>query len=542
VVPRLKSDVPVKGIRRGGETPQTLTSLAWQNQQYRNLTNAFSVEDMQNALATQYQSDADVILDDQIKRLDDIYPAYEGETININGAEKTVYNSTGERIAKSEQALRAFYNWFGDSKVVDEQGRPLVVYHGTDADFDVFDRTKTRANMDIQGNFFSPWKIDAQGYGSNVRAFYLSIQKPASSSVGYSVLKKYQGQNNAGIKAREELEKLGYDGVNNDDEEYIAFDSNQIKSVDNRGTYSKDNDNIYYQSEESGVADRINKLFKPIWAESKKFAETLQRAIRGELRTQTMLQVASQTPEVYKRLGIEDKALNLPQNVLRKINVSKHKVPLEAIERLPELIANPLVVLDSKTESGSLVSVLDEVDENGNTVVAVIKPTDKGYNVIPSVYGKEQINNLINSSPVRYVDDIEKPTTASIDLSSLQLRGGDSARGNSTRVVKKSDIVNRDFYQNDKASPRGMYEKGKRTITLFERANRSTAVHEIMHSWSDEMNRLYEQTKSEKIKQDIAVKEAWTEQEFARKFEAVELLKNRYFIKNKYFCCNLSFL
>jgi hypothetical protein len=87
-----------------------------------------------------------------------------------------------------------------------------------------------------------------------------------------------------------------------------------------------------------------------------------------------------------------------------------------------------------------------------------------------------------------------------------------------------------------------MYEKGKRTITLFERANRSTAVHEIMHSWSDEMNRLYEQTGSEKIKQDVAVKEAWTEQEFARKFEAVELLKNRYFIKNKYFCCNLSFL
>jgi hypothetical protein len=111
--------------------------------------------------------------------------------------------------------------------------------------------------------------------------------------------------------------------------------------------------------------------------------------------------------------------------------------------------------------------------------------------------------------------------------------------GNS--IANKGKLVNNNF-QNDKASPRGMYEKGKRTITLFERANRSTAVHEIMHSWSDEMNRLYEQTKSEKIKQDIAVKEAWTEQEFARKFEAVELLKNRYFIKNKYFCCNLSFL
>jgi ADP-Ribosyltransferase in polyvalent proteins len=33
----------------------------------------------------------------------------------------------------------AFKSWFGASKVVDEQGNPLVVYHGTTADFDAFD-------------------------------------------------------------------------------------------------------------------------------------------------------------------------------------------------------------------------------------------------------------------------------------------------------------------------------------------------------------------------------------------------------------------
>lgn len=66
-------------------------------------------------------------------KLDDIYPEYEGETITINGQEKTVYNSNGDRIAKSKEALENFYRWFGDSKVVDEQGRPLVVYHGSKA-------------------------------------------------------------------------------------------------------------------------------------------------------------------------------------------------------------------------------------------------------------------------------------------------------------------------------------------------------------------------------------------------------------------------
>ena len=52
---------------------------------------------------------------------------------------------------------KQFRRWFGDSKVVDEDGKPLVVYHGSDADFDVFDMTKERSNMDIQGAFFSPY-------------------------------------------------------------------------------------------------------------------------------------------------------------------------------------------------------------------------------------------------------------------------------------------------------------------------------------------------------------------------------------------------
>lgn len=73
-------------------------------------------------------------------RLDSIYPEYTGETIEVNGVERTVYNSNGERIAKSAESLRNFYNWFGNSKVVDEQGRPLVVYHGrrSETPFDTF--------------------------------------------------------------------------------------------------------------------------------------------------------------------------------------------------------------------------------------------------------------------------------------------------------------------------------------------------------------------------------------------------------------------
>jgi hypothetical protein len=104
----------------------------------------------------------------QNAELDANNPAYEGETININGVERTVYNSNGDRIAMSEPALRNFYNWFGDSKVVDEQGRPLVVYHGTSKVFDTFDKLKrgylTGANSAMEGFWFASGKDTAQSY------------------------------------------------------------------------------------------------------------------------------------------------------------------------------------------------------------------------------------------------------------------------------------------------------------------------------------------------------------------------------------------
>lgn len=154
-------------------------------------------------------------------------------------------DSTGRELSPGQ------IEFFKDSKVRDENGNLLMVYHGTDAEFTVFDKTKGRSTMDIQGMFFSPWELDAKGYGQNVKAYYLNITNPASEGVAYKALNKFKGQNNAGIKAREYLESLGYDGVNNGDEEYIAFNSNQIKFVDNLNP--TENEDIRYQERYSPI-------------------------------------------------------------------------------------------------------------------------------------------------------------------------------------------------------------------------------------------------------------------------------------------------
>ena len=156
-----------------------------------------------------------------------LYSAYNADDENYMKAVESGDMETAQRMV-----VEAANKSMPDTKIVDENGEPIVVYHGTTEDFSVFDKTKGRPNMDIQGMFFSPSKEEAEGYGSNVGSFFLNIKNPADFATGFATLQEFKGQNNAGVKAREYLIEQGYDGVNNDGEEYIAFNPNQIKSAD----------------------------------------------------------------------------------------------------------------------------------------------------------------------------------------------------------------------------------------------------------------------------------------------------------------------
>ena len=170
-------------------------------------------------------------------------------------------NSISDLYALVKTYDKDFHAKDANPELLDEDGKPLVVYHGTDADFTVFDRTKGRSSMDIQGMFFSPWELDAQGYGKKVGAYYINLKNPADEGTAYKALNMFKGQNNAGIKARDYLIKLGYDGINNSGEEFIAFYPEQIKSAtDNIGTFDGSNPDIRY-SKSGTAADTKKNVF-----------------------------------------------------------------------------------------------------------------------------------------------------------------------------------------------------------------------------------------------------------------------------------------
>ena len=53
-----------------------------------------------------------------------------------------------------DTASAAFQAWFGDSKVVDADGKPLIVYHGTTGDFSAFDPSKANPESDLGAGFY----------------------------------------------------------------------------------------------------------------------------------------------------------------------------------------------------------------------------------------------------------------------------------------------------------------------------------------------------------------------------------------------------
>lgn len=156
-----------------------------------------------------------------------------------------------------------FRRWFGDSKVVDEQGRPLIVYHGTPTPD--FTRFKRPSGSTEPGFWFSSTPVESfarERYadrGPAIYPVYLSIQNPkeydgwpayvaAAQAMGKPTLME-------GRKAlRNSLKRAGHDGmvVRNSDtdmggvrDDWVAFEPTQIKSaIGNSGRFDPDNADI----------------------------------------------------------------------------------------------------------------------------------------------------------------------------------------------------------------------------------------------------------------------------------------------------------
>ena len=171
-----------------------------------------------------------------------------------------------------------FKAWFGDwendpenaSKVVNPKtGEPLVVYHGTLNNFNVFNNDRGVHFVSENSTFVDKFVTQNNGdiaSGANVMPLFISSKNPFDytnkkhvgklsvraglSSSAVSEIKKGKWQRIEDRTIIESIKDLGFDGfyVNEDGVKNLAiFNSNQIKSASsNTGVFSSENDDIRF--------------------------------------------------------------------------------------------------------------------------------------------------------------------------------------------------------------------------------------------------------------------------------------------------------
>lgn len=180
---------------------------------------------------------------------------------------------------------KEFKEWFGDSKVVDANGKPLVVYHGTSANFSEFDTSDFGSWFAVDPSTAAEYthkgQHDYEDAAEKIVPVYLSVENPfyipedadLSETISVSDFVNSINERNGvrftakmlGLKPDYEgngfehssfnerfievLKERGHDGIfayEGGSPTWNVFTSEQVKSVFNSGTFDRNNQDIRF--------------------------------------------------------------------------------------------------------------------------------------------------------------------------------------------------------------------------------------------------------------------------------------------------------
>lgn len=512
--------------------------------------------------------------DISINDLIDFVNSYSEDSIQIDGKNKAARNSAGRRIARTEEGLRAFYEWFGDSKVVDENGQPLKMVHFSGNEFSQFDKNRTGINNDESAVGF--WFADKDDFAFNneyhpVRYdVYLKMDNPlviegtgtetnpwADTDIDnldpYAKFEKmfndlmyqdpqmwdervsesfYGGYEKQKIKLHfanlsegrkreviksivDKLKTQGYDGIIikntrvdslNPDEginQYVVFEPNQIKSVDNRGSFSRTDDNIYYQTgAEFGWPDYREIEASEPYIGYKKYAEDVRNMIQDDVKYADLQMSINRVGGISSYISGETK-----DGEAFRIRISDHDTNYDTadisfyysgdknkfIERWQKFLKQP-EQRKANFVSTSYRQALDYAGGDAKNVREATLP----LNYIAWINGDEgQV--AITSTVKKRLEKTPFQTGNRSDMLNLET---EAVQG------QGEDRIN--------SIPKGAYSPQMNVIYLFENADASTFMHESSHFFKKQLK--YFAGKSEKSAQLLKAVEDWENSEFDRQF------------------------
>lgn len=386
----------------------------------------------------------------------------------------------------------------GVSKVVDENGEPLAVYHGTGEKFYEFSHKFGMRNGASLGRgfYFTEDEDYARGYGNEVMGVFLNIRKPlepgrnkiskedlkrvvrridpngdtvadyASSDRGYPGKEWYERSLEEAVNAifsvsnnyvetsdsdilgelfsvwggesalRGVAEVLGYDG----------FIPKRTLSDDVKIAFFPEQ--IKSATENAGTYAGGNADIR--WSIRRKEQEAWNAVLdayeAGTLPQRGMNVVLGRTPVVLQRCGAEDLPIKISKSVLDKVVSEKHGISVSELRKLLTNIDDPIAVFRSRTQENSLVVLTEIIDEkNGDNAIVAIRldakenrgANEHEINAVSSIYGRPsgQIEGFMRDGLALYVN--QKKSRAYARSKRLQLPPEASKRGNLSLLTEE---------------------------------------------------------------------------------------------------------
>lgn len=359
-----------------------------------------------------------------------------------------------------------FKKWFAKSKIVDESGNPLVVYHGTNNEFDTFDKNKigTATDDGIWGRGFYFGSVSDTSYGTVKMPVYLKMENPFIVNDYKTVeeiadyLDVWEGnfnfdENNKVVmfsqsqlnQITSHIKEKGHDGIivklGEKWIEYVVFEPEQIKSIDNTGAFDVNNPNIYKQGtaktkgaitwDEEGKA--IISLFEgsdvtTVFHETGHyFVENLANDVNSGKATEqrqkdweTLLDYAGITNEQWLNMSIDERRPAHEKWAEGfETYVMEGKAPSLALRHVFAKMAKWMKrVYESIRRNENAAPLTDEVRQVFDRMLAseeeinTMSRVDGYFNKLPSVI----TDNLSESSKIRLENYIAKARDEAVDI------------------------------------------------------------------------------------------------------------------------------
>jgi hypothetical protein len=205
--------------------------------------------------------------------------------------------------------------FFKDSKIRDKNGNLKTVYHGTDAEFDVFNPNNTSSNKWGAGNYLAFDENAGKNYGKNVKEMYANITSPISDK-----------QKTISFDQYDALHRRVNDGEPAYREDYDMYDNDMdlLWDITDNGQWKKYAQDIKDTTGKDGVImDDMAITFSP---NQTKYTDNLNPTDSPDMRYKRQVEAKMQEVQQSKELlarhlqltGDENLVFNEWQNEMQK--------------------------------------------------------------------------------------------------------------------------------------------------------------------------------------------------------------------------------